>query len=201
MISFPYTSQVTYDANGMPKYDRPSNAEQQRELNKTLYANGVDMRVATAFKVVPNTNMTITVMPGILHIEGVFGFEQAQRTLTVQAAQGADRIDRVVARVDFNTEMRLLDLYVVAGIAAEAPIAPALTRTTSVYEIALADIFVARNTAMITTQRITDLRMNNALCGTLTNAFGKIDYTPYFTQVQALLDHLRTQISGIEQGS
>ncbi|MEG1271360.1 MAG: hypothetical protein RSD54_08580, partial [Ruthenibacterium sp.] len=117
MISFPYTSQVTYDANGMPKYDRPSNAEQQRELNKTLYANGVDMRIATAFMTTPGTGMTVIVNPGILHLDGVFGFETTNRTLTVQASQNLDRIDRVIARVDFNTAMRTLDLYVLKGTA------------------------------------------------------------------------------------
>ena len=194
MISFPYNANIAgYDDDGMPIFDRAIDALTQRQLTKLFYTNGVhaDNNGKNNFRVNAGTGMTVVVDPGSCCIEGVYGIEDDQRTLAIQAADSMDRIDRVVIRL--NDAERKIDLYVLKGTPASVPAAPELTRPISgesgdIYELGIADVFISKNTATIVQDRITDTRLNASLCGIIGTPNTVIDASSYYTQFQAALD-------------
>lgn len=201
MQSYPFTSQVTYDEQGLPLYDRAVDSEFLRKVFARYFSDGVFYKPTSALQVVADSGMQVKVNPGCCHIQGAIGIEDAQRTLVVQAAEALDRIDTVVARLDLSVAVRSIDLYVVKGTAGESPQAPALTRDSTIWELGLANIFVAKNTATISQQRITDTRLDTSRCGVVAQTIGDLDTEPYYTQLAAMIEDLREVISGIEAGS
>lgn len=201
MRSYPFTSQVTYDEQGLPLYDRAVDSEFLRKVFARYFSDGVFYKPTSALQVVADSGMQVKVNPGCCHIQGAIGIEDAQRTLVVQAAEALDRIDTVVARLDLSVAVRSIDLYVVKGTAGESPQAPELTRDSTIWELGLANIFVAKNTATISQQRITDTRLDTSRCGVVAQTIGDLDTEPYYTQLAAMIEDLREVISGIEAGS
>lgn len=188
MLSYPFTSQVTHDDEGLPKYDRAVDSKFLRLVYAKYFSDGVFFKPTNSLQVVADTGMQVAVEPGTCHIQGAIGIEDKRRTLVVQASEEQDRIDTVVARLDLSLAVRSIDLYVVKGVAAESPQAPALTRDATTWEIGLANLFVAKNTQTISQQRITDTRLDTDRCGQVTQAPGDFDTAPYFAQLQAAID-------------
>lgn len=85
------------------------------------------------------------------------------------------RIDRVVIRYS-KSESRVY-LAVKSGTAASSPAAPDVTRNSDTYEISLAQIRVDANAASISASNITDERLNNTVCGLMTDGV-----TPFVTE-------------------
>lgn len=193
MQSYPFTSQVTYDEQDLPVYDRAIDSAFLREVFAQYFSDGIFYKPANAFQVLAGTGMNILVNPGAGHIQGAIGIEKAQRTLAIQASEASDRIDTVVLRLDLSLVVRNIDLYVVKGTASSAPQAPALTRNSTVWELGLANIFVAKNTTSVTQQRITDTRLDNSRCGVVAQTIGELDTSPYFEQIQAMMEFLSNQ--------
>lgn len=199
MQSYPFTSQVTYDEQGLPLYDRAVDSGFLRKVYAQYWTDGVFHKPTNALQVVSDTGMQVAVEPGVCHIQGAMGIESGRRTLVVQAAESMDRIDTVVARLDLSVAVRSIDLYVLKGTAAESPQAPALTRDATIWEIGLANIFVARNTSTISQQRITDTRLDISRCGLVAQTIGDLDTSPYFAQLTAQIaahqEEAETQIA------
>lgn len=190
MKSFPFDSEVTYDGQGNPSYDRGVNSQDLAENIALMFTNGVGINPSTNFQVTTSENsMSVEVNPGTCCIEGHLGKEDTVRTIVFEAAETLlDRIDRVVLRLNTNVDYRSIDLYVVKGTPAALPEAPALTRAAGIYELALADVFIARNTTYISGSRITDVRMDSSVCGYTATRPTSIDVTSIFQQYQAALD-------------
>lgn len=74
------------------------------------------------------------------------------------------RIDIIVLRLDTAVSERSIKLRVITGVPAAEPVAPDITRSGSVYELCLAQVLVASNTAVIADSAITDTRRTD-LCG------------------------------------
>lgn len=166
MNSFPFDSVVTYDEFGTPVYDRPGNAGNLRSIYKSFIVNGVYVDPDTNLQVLIGTGLQVIVKPGKCWIEGAFGYTTADTELTIEAADTTNsRIDRIVARLDLNSDVRSIDLYVLKGTAAASPVAPELTQTDTVYEIALADVTVTANATELLQNNITDQRENDDVCG------------------------------------
>lgn len=201
MKSYPFTSEVTYDDKGLPLYDRAVNSAFLRKVFAQYFSDGIFYKPTSAMQVVAGSGMQVIVEPGCCHIQGAIGIEDSRRTLTVQASESLDRIDTVVARLDLSLAKRDIDLYVVKGTAASSPKPPALTRDATVWELGLSDVFVAKNSASITQQRITDTRLNTERCGLVAQTIGALDTDPYYAQLTAMLEDLRDVIAGIEAGS
>lgn len=187
MQSYPFTSQVTYDEQGLPLYDRPVDSEFLRKVFAQYFSDGVFYKPETALQVVADTGMQVVVEPGACHIQGAMGIEENRRTLVVQASEEMDRIDTVVARLDLTLAVRSIDLYILKGLASENPQAPALTRDSTTWELGLANLFVAKNTATISQQRITDTRLDTSRCGQVMTPLQTPDWAPYFAQLQAVI--------------
>lgn len=190
MKSFPFDSEVTYTDAGEPIYDRAYNSEELRRYLQMLFYDGIPANPSNCFLVTAySETMSVAVMPGEIFIQGALGREDSQRVLVFEAADATyDRIDAVVARLNTNYEYRNIDFYIVKGTAAEVPVAPALTREGGIYELRLANVFIAKSTTTISTERITDTRMNDEDCGILTCKPFFIDTTYIFKQYQAALD-------------
>lgn len=200
MRSYPFTSRVTYDEQGLPLYDRAVDSDFLRKVFAQYFSDGVFYDPTSSMQVTIDTGMNVKVLPGVCHIRGAIGIEETQRVLAVQASDSLDRIDTVVARLDLGLDVRSIDLYVRKGTAANTPVAPPLTRDNTVWELGLADIFVAKNTGTITQQRITDTRLDDTRCGVVAQIIGDLDTTPYFDQIQATLDDLRRTIQDVKSG-
>ncbi len=190
MKSFPFDSQVSYDSFGNPSYDRAVNSAELADNIALLYTNGVLNNPSTCLQVTESeSQMSVQVLPGACNINGRLGREDNARTIVFEAADSSyDRIDRVVLRLNTNVDIRAIDIYVLKGTPAATPTAPALTRTGGIYELCLADIFVAKNTAYVSAARITDTRMNDELCGYMMTNPQSIDSSTIFNQYQAALD-------------
>lgn len=193
MRSYPFTSQVTYDDEGLPLYDRAVDSAFLRNVFAKYFSDGIFYKPTNALQVVADTGMKVAVEPGCCHIQGAIGIEDSRRTLVVQASESLDRIDTVVARLDLSLAVRDIDLYVVKGTAAVSPQPPALTRDATVWELGLANLFVAKNTQTISQQRITDTRLDASRCGVVAQTIGELDTSPYFAQIQAALADIQQQ--------
>lgn len=191
MQSYPFTSQVTYDDEGLPLYDRAVDSEFLRKMFRQYFSDGVFYDQSDRLQVLADSGMQVAVEPGSCHIQGAMGIEPNRRTLVVQAAEELDRIDTVVARLDLSLAVRSIDLYVIKGTAAESPQPPALTRDSTIWELGLANLFVAKNVGTISQQRITDTRLDPERCGQVgAAAQPPFDTAAFFAQLQAAIqDH------------
>lgn len=107
---------------------------------------------------------TVEIDTGAILIEGVMIDSDQVKTLNfTDNTSGNPRIDRVVARLD-NTN-RLIEFDVLVGTPAASPTAPSLTRTTTTYELSLAQVYLANGYSTITDSVITDERDDSTVCG------------------------------------
>lgn len=190
MKSFPFDSEVTYGESGEPIYDRASKSQDLRDYFSLMYTDGVFPNPSTGLQVTTSTqSMSVTVKPGAAIIQGAFAIEDRDRTIVFEAAdENMDRIDSVVIRLNTNLNYRTIDLYVVKGKAAAQPAAPALTREGGIYELRLANVFVAKGTTTISKARITDTRLNSRDCGIAACNPQKVETSAIYDQYQASLD-------------
>ena len=185
MIGFPFDSHVTYEADGTPVYDRAISSEPLRKLIGKLLTDGVLPNPSTNMQVSAGTGMNVLVEPGFAICSGGMKLEESQRTLAVQASDSSyDRIDTVVLRWNDNDSDRICDFYIVEGTPAASPVRPSLTRTESIWELGLADLFISKNSTEISNQRITDTRYETARCGII-SSITEFDTTTLYQQVQA----------------
>lgn len=193
MIGFPFDSQVTYDPEGTPIFDRAISSAPLRQLIKSVLSNGVLPNPSTNLQVQPGTGMSVVVNPGFAVIEGGMKYEESQRTLVVQASDTTyDRIDTVVLRWNDNANARSCDFYIMQGVPASSPVRPALNREGSVYEIGLADLFIVANSSAISAARITDTRYEAERCGII-SSIAEFDSDTIYKQVQADLAGFKTE--------
>lgn len=189
ITSYPFESLNTGSATE-PVYDRAITAEDERRFNKLRYVNGVFESADDGLKVTANGNMTVTVGTGGGHIEGALFYNTAPMTLTIEAADATlNRIDRVVAQFNTSVSVRAVNIIVRTGVAATNPVAPELRRESNLYEIALADVLVAKGVTSISTSAITDQRLNSGLCGFVIPAIPTpIDTSDLWDQYEASLN-------------
>lgn len=216
-VSWPFDSTLTQDSDGNPVYSRTYSSDVIAKILAKYFRNGVYPDPSTGFKVQQNGGMTVGVKPGAANINGRQVYEDSNRVLTIQAANsGLDRIDTIVLRLNLNTNALNIDLYVLNGTAAATPSAPNLTRNASIWELGLANVFVAKGTTSISQASITDTRLNSERCGIVASIMGDIDTSEFYDQIQsdlaefkateqtgfnAWFDSIQTQLSGDVAGN
>ena len=209
MQSYPFTSQVTYDEQGLPLYDRAVDSAFLRKVFAAYFSDGVFYNPTNALQVVAGTGMQVQVNLGICHIQGAMGIEPNLRTLSLTAAGSQPRIDTVVARLDLSQAVRSIELYVKTGTPAASPSAPSLTRDSTIWELGLANISVGANVGTISQSNITDTRLDTSRCGMVAQTIGSLDTGPFFAQLQQalaeneaeaeqLIQYLQQQIAAVE---
>ena len=193
-VSWPFDSILTQDENGDPVYSRTYSADVLAGILARYFRNGVFPEPSTNLQVLQNEGMTVLVKPGAANVNGRQFGEESDRVLTVQAASGElDRIDSVVLRLNLEQSALTVDLYIVAGTPSAVPASPELTRNASVWELGLANLFIAKNTTTVTQQRITDTRLDSERCGIVASIIGDTDTSAYYAQIQAELESFRSQ--------
>lgn len=191
MISYPFESKNVTTDN--PYGDRAITDAMEREFNQLTWTNGVfinDDKLVNSLKVSAAGGMQVSVAPGGCHINGAKGYEAATRMFTLEASSDTYmRIDRIVARFDTSDSVRSIELYVKQGTPSTTPVAPTLVRASNYYELALADIYIAKSVTEISQSNITDQRLNSEVCGMVAPAFPTdIDTTSIYNQFQDSLD-------------
>lgn len=166
-------------------YDLKYNAKDYSENLAAIISNGVRRSGLNELRVTAAGDMALNISVGRAWIEGHWYINDSIFTsFSVPTAPAGDRsrIDRVALRLNETVEGRKIELVYLTGVAAAVPVAPALTRSNGIYEIALADIKVGAAVISITQNDITDQRPNKEVCGWITSPIG---YDEYFENLDA----------------
>ena len=195
--AYPIDSKVVTNPNGTIDYDRASSSTQLRGLIKSMITNGVNLTESTNLQVMADEEtMNLVVKPGYVIIEGALKhFEDDVKVTLANADTTNPRIDTVVARLNLNEDVRDIVIDILQGTPSEEPVAPELTRTTSYYEVGLADILVEVGTTQISQAVVTDTRLLNSRCGMI-SAIGEIDTETLFNQLTTDFDNWFESIKG-----
>lgn len=182
MQAFPYQSNYTgMDDQGNPIYDRAVGAEFFRNMWSLFFTDGIFANPSTNFQVMASSGMDIRVKPGACFVHGVTGFEINNTDLTLDAADElVDRTDLIVLRADFTQERRL-SIEVKKGTTE-------LRRDSDIWELQIASIRVRKSATSILQGDITDTRLSNELCGTVTNTVNNVDTSTLFIQYENYLN-------------
>lgn len=152
------------DSNG--HYDREYNAQQFTDYFKSLVTTGVMKGAYNQLEVTTNgANMESSVKSGIAFVEGRYYYNDSLLELTHDTeVVGLSRIDRIVVRLDLNTENRYVRAFIKKGTPSTNPIPPTLTRNSTVYEISLAQVKIIGGQTFIAVNAVTDERGKNDIC-------------------------------------
>lgn len=180
--------------NEAGQYDLKYNAEDYSDNLAAIISNGVrrggddDLRVTSA------GGLALNIKPGRAWINGRYYWNDAEySTFSVPTPPVGDRsrIDRIVLRLDTSINSRCIRLFYLVGEPSASPQAPALTRSGSVYELAIADILVPAAAASISDANITDRRPDKDVCGWITTPVG---YNDYFASLDAKFEQWFAQV-------
>jgi len=161
--------------------DRRYSAEDWAAYFASFIGNGVFPNPSTGLQVMERENMSIQVMPGRAWVNGFFLALESPQVLVLDNADGVvARIDRVVVRLD--TTERTVTLAVKKGAFAQTPVPQEVERTTTIYELALADVYVGAGAVSIAQLDIIDMRLNSNLCGIVHGVIDQVDTTTIFNQ-------------------
>ena len=186
MISWPFDSTVSYDTEGNPVYDRTYSADVLARILRKYFSDGVFSTEDDCLQVLEASGMTVSISPGDCLILGRHGYLETAETLTLDTASASlDRIDLVVLRLDLGVGALNITPAVVTGTAAVTPAVPSLTQNSTVYELALAQVYVGANVTAITQANITDTRLDSTRCGVVASILGDTDTSTYYAQIAA----------------
>lgn len=165
-------------------HDRTYKAEDWAEYFASFIGNGVFPVPSTELQVVAGSGMNVTVRAGKAWINGYFYQNTGDLTVQLATADGQlNRIDRIV--VQWNLTNRTISTKVKSSGFSASPSAPAVQRDADIYELVLADVFVAAGVTAIMQSRITDQRLNTSLCGVVAAVVDQIDTAAFNAQLQA----------------
>lgn len=148
-----------------------------RHLAK-YFTNGI---FNNELQVVANNNMTITIKPGDANIEGYRYTNTENIIKSIDTADGVlKRIDNVVIRLDLTN--RLISAQIIKGAYSNNPIAPTIVRSSTIYDLKIAEVFVENGITSITQSSIKDTRYNNDVCGIVASTIKTLDTKDLFLQ-------------------
>lgn len=182
--AYPIDSKVITNPNGTIDYDRAYSSANIRGIIKAMITNGINLIESTNLQVFADEEtMKLIVNPGYVIIEGALKHFEDDVKITIPTSDTSKpRIDTIVARLNLNEDVRDIVIDVLQGTPASNPVAPELTRTTSYYELGLADIYVDVGVIQISQANVTDTRLLNSRCG-LATSISEVDTETLFTQL------------------
>lgn len=164
-------------------YDRTYTAEDVTSYLRQVVGNGVFPTPSNQLQVRASSGMTVIVESGEGWIDGHKLVNTADLELTLDNSDAlVNRIDRIIFYADYNA--RTMGIGVKKGTGAVNPVAPALTRNQSRYEMSLATITVNKQITSITGAMITDTRANSNECGWVAGLIQQVDTSTLFVQWQ-----------------
>ena len=167
------------------EHDRVYDADSFSNWLKKFFTTGV---FQNDLQVTANGGMTVKVGSGYANIEGKVRIFDGEQNFTITAASGTyPRIDTVV--VEKNENSRSITAKVVQGAYNGAnPSATPPTRTSGIYQIVLAEIYVNAGATAITQANITDKRGDTNVCGWVVGTVTEIDLQQILAQSEAQFD-------------
>ena len=140
--------------------DRLYNSEEFSEYFEVLVDTGLIVGALNQLNpTVTGSNMIVTVDPGNSFINGRFYENDSSLDNTFDTETlGNDRIDLLVLRLDLNVGARIIDFQIVKGTPSATPVAPTVTRDSTIHELALAEVFITGGQSFIQSGDLTDLR-------------------------------------------
>ncbi len=176
--SFPFDSKVI---NGI--HDRTFVAEDFARYFRVFISSGVFMNKTDNLQIFANGDMTVTLKPGGLMINGYRYEVEREIIVQLEPADGVlNRIDRISAT--WSKEDRDIHYTLQRGVSSYEPEPPVCRRTADYKDYVLADIYVKAGVILIKQSDITDQRLNSTVCG-LSAPFKEIDTKLIFDQLQA----------------
>jgi len=147
--------------------ERIYQADEFAEAFRTMSGTGVGRGLAAS----PAGGMTVRVSPGSAMIHGytyaLMDDGGGQKVFSLNASGNADRIDRIILRLDLADNARTIKMTVRQGTPAPDPVPPALANTALIKEISLCGVLVTASASVITADDITDERQDAEVCGIL----------------------------------
>ena len=172
---------------GGGSYDRVYRAEDFAHYFSLFIRNGVFANPSTNLQVIADgSGMSVSIMPGNGWINGYYVTVEAGSPEGIPLAVAnatLNRIDSVIAGLDFAD--RAINLYIRSSEVATKPSAVALQRDEDVYEIELAQIYVAAGASEIFQSVITDSRFDETRCGIVKGLVDELDTAEIFAQYNA----------------
>lgn len=167
--------------DGQGNYDRLYNAEDVTSYLDKIVGSGVFPNPSTQLQVRAGAGMNVIVGAGQGWIQGHKLINTADLTLSVDASDVLlGRIDRVIFYTDSSE--RTMGIEILKGTPSTSPTAPALTRTSSRYEMCLATIKINKQITSISNSMITDTRANSNVCGWVQGLIQQVDTSTLFVQ-------------------
>ena len=151
------------------------------------------------------SGLSVSVSPGLAWLKwsdfwGVAALQAQVLTLDLDTADGAlKRIDAIVCRLDKVNNRA--EIVVKKGAPSPAPIVVPPVRDANYDELYIATVLIGAGVISISASAITDQRLNEEYCGLMRDGVTGIPTALLQEQVQQLIDHLRDEINGVEQGS
>lgn len=167
-------------------YDRVYNAADFAEYFSRFVGNGVFTSPANSLTVQSSGGMSVSIRPGYAWINGYLFSVISGTTeiLTVPVANPTmNRYDSVV--LGLNYQNRQITPYIKSGTPANIPSPVALTRSSNLYEIEIARVYVATGASYVSQANIIDTRADKTRCGFVTGLIDQIDTSDLFEQFQA----------------
>lgn len=135
----------------------------------------------------PTSGMGIQMAAGYANVDGKVKFFENASSFTLSTANPShDRIDTVV--IERNDSDRDITAKVVTGTASASPTATAPVRTGGVYQLVVAQIYVAAGATSIAAADITDKRTDTSVCGYVITACQTPDFTELYSQFTNAFD-------------
>lgn len=178
--SFPFDSE---EIDG--EYDRAYLADDFARYFREFITSGVFMKESTNLQIFENGDMTVTLKPGKMIIDGYRYDNTDDIIIQIEPADGVlNRIDRI--SVTWSKEDRDIHYTLQKGKPAYEPGPPECRRNADTKDYVLADVYISAGAIYITQADITDQRLNSAVCG-IANPFNEVDPTSIFIQFTSWL--------------
>lgn len=173
--------------------DRKYTPDWLAEFIKAMVTTGV---YSSELGVMAGTAMDIVVPVGRAWIEGYLYRNDSPLTLAITNADSAlHRRDSVIVRL--NMTERTITSMVLTGTYSTDPVAPAVTRTADIYDLKIAEVYVAAGTTKITQSMIKDTRLDNSVCGITVSAVQYIPTADFLAQMDDQFNAWFESIKGI----
>ena len=159
--------------------DRTYNADSFEQWLKKFFTSGVfngDLQVTAT------SGMTLQVGAGYANVDGKVRFWNESFNVMLDAANSTNpRIDTiVVTRDNVNRQIRCEKVTGQYSTGTPQPTPP--VRNSEIYQIVLAQVYVAAGTTTIIQANISDVRSNPSLCGWITGTVNEMDFSQFAAQ-------------------
>lgn len=148
---------VTYGFYDSSSGDRVYNALQMSSIFDGIIQDGIFGLIGQSFRVYEYSGMDVQVGTGRAWFEHTWTLNDSLYTISVPASDPVlDRIDIVYLEVNKNSGVRANKLDILTGTPASTPVPPTLTEGPTVFQYALAHIYVNAGVTAIYSTDITD---------------------------------------------